>query len=171
LVTWPALAMIAGTVLRAVLGKRANGLAVVPRTAAGLFGIPVSPFLHCNLGHLAANLPPFIVLGVLMLRIGEATYLRAALTIVVASGLLLWLFGRNAAHMGMSGVIFGFLGYLVTLAFLRSAVGNVLIAIAVLIVYGSMLAGIKPARSSTSWESHLFGLVAGIGAAWLNHHV
>jgi membrane associated rhomboid family serine protease len=159
--------MIAGTLLRAVLGKRANSLAVVPRTAAGLLGIPASPFLHCNLGHLCANLPPFVVLGVLMLRLGETTYLRGALTIVGASGLLLWLLGRNAAHMGMSGVIFGFFGYLVALAFLRGGTGNVLIAVAVLVVYGSMLAGLKPARSSTSWESHLFGLVAGIGAAWL----
>ena len=168
-VTWPALAMIVGTLLRAVLGKRANGLAVVPRTAAGLLGIPASPFLHCNLGHLCANLPTFVVLGVLMLRLGEATYLRGALAIVAASGLLLWLFGRNAAHMGMSGVIFGFFGCLVARAFFHGGAGNVLIAIAVLVVYGSMLAGIKPARSSTSWESHLFGLISGIGAAWLNH--
>jgi membrane associated rhomboid family serine protease len=161
--------MIVGTLLRALLGKRAQVLAVVPRTSSGLLGIPTSPFVHCNLGHLVANLPPFIVLGVLMLRLGEATYLRGALTIVAASGLLLWLFGRNAAHMGMSGVIFGFFGYLVALAFFRGGTSNVVIAIAVLVVYGTMLAGIKPARSSTSWESHLFGLFSGVGAAWLAH--
>jgi membrane associated rhomboid family serine protease len=168
LVVWPALAMIAASVLRAMLGKRATALAVVPRTAGGLVGIITAPFVHCNLGHLAANLPPFVVLGLLMLRLGEATYLRAAVAIVFGSGILLWLLGRNAAHMGMSGVIFGFFGYLVALAFLRGGIGNVAIAVAVLIVYGSMLAGIKPARTSTSWESHLFGLAAGVGAAWLS---
>ncbi len=161
--------MIAGTLLRAILGQRASALAVVPRTPTGLFGIAFAPFLHCNLGHLVANLPPFVVLGALVLRLGEATYLRAAVLILVGSGVLLWLFGRNAAHMGMSGVIFGFFGYLVALAIFRGGVGNVSIAALVLVLYGSMLAGIKPARSSTSWESHLFGLVAGVGAAWLRH--
>lgn len=159
--------MIVGTSLRALLGKRAATLAVVPRTSGGLVGIATSPFLHCNLAHLVANLPPFVVLGLLMLRLGEATYVRACLTIVLGSGVLLWLFGRKAAHMGMSGVIFGFFGYLLALAFLRGGTGNVAIAVAVLVVYGSMLAGLKPARSSTSWESHLFGLCAGVAAAWL----
>lgn len=168
LVIWPALAMILGTLLRAILGKQAGTLAIVPRTAGGLVGIVTSPFLHCNFAHLLANLPPFVVLGLLMLRLGEATYLRAALAIVLGSGVLLWLFGRNAAHMGMSGVIFGFFGHLLAVAFLRGGVGNALIAVAVLVVYGSMLSGLQPVRSSTSWESHLFGLCAGIGAAWLS---
>jgi membrane associated rhomboid family serine protease len=167
MVTWPALAMIAGTVLQALLGKRAASLAVVPRTSGGLVGVATSPFLHCNAAHLIANLPPFVVLGLLMLRLGETTFLRAGLTIALGSGVLLWMFGRNAAHMGMSGVIFGFFGYLIALAFLRGGTGNVAIAVAVLVVYGSMLAGLKPARSSTSWESHLFGLCAGVAAAWL----
>lgn len=167
LLTWPALAMIVGTLLRALLGKRAAALAVVPRTTGGLVGIATSPFLHCNAAHLVANLPPFVVLGLLMLRLGEPTFLRASLIIVLGSGVLLWLLGRNAAHMGMSGVIFGFFGYLIALAFLRGGTGNVAIAVAVLVVYGSMLAGLKPARSSTSWESHLFGLCAGVAAAWL----
>jgi len=167
--TWPALAMIAGTLLRAVLGKRSQALAVVPRTAGGLVGIATSPFLHCNLGHLVANLPPFIVLGILMLRLGEATYVRASVAIVITGGLLLWLLGRNAAHMGASGVVFGFFGYLVAFAFFHGGALNVLIAFAVLVAYGSMLAGIKPARAGTSWESHLFGLLSGIGTAWLGH--
>jgi membrane associated rhomboid family serine protease len=159
--------MIVGTLLRALLGQRAASLAVVPRTSGGLVGIATSPFLHCNAAHLAANLPPFVVLGLLMLRLGEPTFLRASLTIVLGSGVLLWLLGRKAAHMGMSGVIFGFFGYLIALAFLRGGTGNVAIAAAVLVVYGSMLAGLKPARSGTSWESHLFGLCAGVASAWL----
>jgi membrane associated rhomboid family serine protease len=168
---WPAVAMIAGTLLRAIVGQRTDGLAVVPRTMMGLLGILSAPFLHGNLGHLVANLPPFVVLGALVLRLGEATYLRAATLIVLGSGLLLWLLGRRAAHMGMSGVIFGFFGYLLALAIFRGGVGNVVIAALVLAVYGSMLAGIKPARRGTSWESHLFGLVAGIGAAWVGRRL
>jgi hypothetical protein len=89
-----------------------------------------------------------------------------ALAIALGSGVLLWLLGRSAAHMGMSGVVFGFFGYLVARAYFTRNVTDVLIAGGVLVLYGSMLAGIKPARNNTSWEGHLFGLLAGIATAW-----
>jgi len=170
LIAWPTAAMLLGTVLRALLGKQASRLAIVPRTLAGLPGIATGPFVHGNFAHFAANVVPFVVLGALVLRHGEHAFVTAALLIAAGSGLLLWLFGRQAAHMGMSGVIFGFFGYLVAIAYITRSVGNVLIAAAVLLLYGSMLAGIKPARNGTSWEGHLFGLLAGIATAWFVRH-
>ena len=167
LIAWPALAMCAGTILRALLGQGAQRIAIVPRTSGGLLGILTAPFVHGNWAHLAANLPPFVVLGALVLRHGERTFIKAALLIALASGLLVWLLGRAAAHMGASGVIFGFFGYLIALAYFGRGTTDVLIAVAVLLVYGSMLAGIKPARNGTSFEGHLFGLVTGVALAWL----
>lgn len=113
---WPAAAMVAGTIVAMLAGKSAARLGVVPRRASGLWGILTSPFVHANVAHLAANLPPFIVLGALVLRRNEAQFVEIAATIALAQGGLLWLFGRNAAHVGMSGVIFGFLGYLLAAA-------------------------------------------------------
>lgn len=159
--------MCVGTLLAAILGQAAQRIAIVPRTSGGLFGIFTAPFVHGNLAHLLANLPPFIVLGVLVLRHGERTFIKTALLIALASGLLVWLLGRSAAHMGASGVIFGFFGYLVTLAYFSRGVTDVLIAGAVVLVYGSMLVGIKPTRNGTSFEGHLFGLISGIATAWL----
>ena len=167
LIVWPALAMCAGTLLAALLGKGANRLAVVPRTSGGLVGIITAPFVHGNFAHLAANLPPFVVLGILVLRHGEHIFVKTTLIIALASGLLVWLLGRSAAHMGASGVIFGFFGYLVARAYFIRSASDILIAGAVVLVYGSMLAGIKPARNGTSFEGHLFGLLAGIATAWL----
>ena len=161
--------MVAGAILRALLGQHANRLAVIPRTSGGLLGIATAPFIHGNAAHLAANLPPFIILGALVLRRGEHAFLKTLLLITLASGLLLWLLGRKAAHMGASGVIFGLFGYLVALAYFTRGLTDVLIAGAVLLVYGSMLAGIKPARNGTSFEGHFFGLIAGIATAWLEH--
>ena len=162
--------MCAATILRAILGHHANRLAVVPRTSGGLLGILTAPFVHGNAAHLAANLPPFIILGALVLRHGQHTFIKTALLIALGSGLLLWLLGRTAAHMGASGVIFGFFGYLVALAYFSRGTADVLIAGAVVLVYGSMLAGIKPARNSTSFEGHFFGLLAGVATAWLEHN-
>jgi len=165
--SWPAGAMVVGMLIGLVAKKDAAQLSVVPRTARGLVGLVTAPFIHANFAHLAANLPPFLVLGGLVLRHGEKQFLRVALAIALGQGILLWLMGRRAAHQGMSGVIFGFFGWLVTLACFTRATPDLLVAGGVLVFYGGMLAGIAPARNGSSWEGHLFGLIAGIGTAWV----
>jgi membrane associated rhomboid family serine protease len=159
---WPAAAMVIGTILP-FLSSRWTA-----RRASGLVGIITAPFVHANVAHFAANLPPFIVLGALVLRRNEAGFIEVAATIALAEGALLWLFGRNAAHIGMSGVIFGFLGYLLAIAWFTRTTSDLLVAGGVLVFYGGMLAGIRPVRDGTSWEGHLFGLLVGLGRAWLD---
>lgn len=158
--------MVLGWLVALCSNKAAQSFAIVPRTAGGLIGLVTAPFIHANFAHLAANLPPFIVLGVLVLQRGEAHFLQVALIITFAQGLLVWLLARKAAHVGMSGVIFGFFGYLLMLAWYTRASYDLLAAAGVLIFYGGMLAGVAPARGSTSWEGHLFGLITGLATAW-----
>jgi membrane associated rhomboid family serine protease len=167
--SWPAVAMVVGTLVTVVSASTATKLAITPRTVAGLVGIVTAPFVHANLAHLLANLPPFVVLGYLILRHGTAEFLQAAWMIALGQGVLLWVCGRRAAHMGMSGVIFGFFGWLVGLAYFTRATTDWLVAGGVLLFYGGMLAGVAPARDGTSWEGHLFGLIAGVGAVWLTY--
>jgi len=169
--SWPGIAMIVGWLVAQCSKQAAQSLAIIPRTAGGLVGLVTAPFVHANLAHLAANLPPFLVLGALMLRRGESHFVEIALIIAFAQGLLLWLLGRKAAHVGMSGVIFGFFGYLLALAWFTRTTPDLLIAGGVAIFYGGMLAGIAPARGATSWEGHLFGLLAGLGTAWLERQI
>jgi membrane associated rhomboid family serine protease len=164
---WPAAAMVAGTIFGLIAGKSAGRLGVVPRTLPGLVGILTAPFVHANVAHLAANLPPFVVLGALVLRRDETHFVLIAAAIALLQGALVWLLGRKAAHVGMSGVIFGFFGYLLASAWLTKSASDLLVAGGVLVFYGGMLAGLKPARDGTSWEGHGFGLLAGIAVAWL----
>jgi len=168
-VSWSAMAMIVGTLVGMLSSKAAESLAVVPRNAGGLVGLLTAPFVHLNFAHLAANLPPFVVLGVLVLRRGEARFWKVALAIALGQGVLLWLLGRKSAHVGMSGVIFGFLGYLIAIAWFSRATLDLLAAGGVILFYGGMLAGVAPARDGTSWEGHVFGLVAGVATAWFVH--
>jgi membrane associated rhomboid family serine protease len=165
--SWAAVGMVLGTLIGVLAPAAAKQLAVVPRTGGGLVGLVTAPFVHANFAHFAANLPPFLVLGALVLRQGEAQFLVVAPGIALGQGVLLWLLGRRAAHVGMSGVIFGFLGWLVAVAWFTRANADLLAAGGVLVFYGGMLAGLAPARNGTSWEGHLFGLVAGGGAAWI----
>jgi membrane associated rhomboid family serine protease len=162
--------MVLGTLLALALPATATKLAVVPRTAGGLIGLITAPFIHANFAHLIATLPPVVVRGALILRRGDDEFLRVSLMIAGAQGVLLWLCGRRAAHMGMSGVIFGFFGWLVGLAWFTRQADDLLIAGGVLVFYGGMLAGVAPARNGTSWEGHLFGLIVGIGVAWMTYH-
>lgn len=166
LLSWPALAMVAGTLVRAALGDGSQRLAIVPRTRAGLVGLITGPFLHANLGHLVANLPPFLVLGALVLRKGSQSFLETAVVVALGGGLLVWSLARRGAHMGASGVVFGFFGYLLGVAYWGRATGDILVAIVVLLVYGGLLLGLRPARQETSWEGHLAGLVVGLAKVW-----
>lgn len=170
-ISWPALTMILGTLVGVVSKSALSRLAVVPRDAGGLVGLVTAPFVHFNFAHLAANLPPFVALGILLLRRGETGFLKTALFIVLGQGILLWCLGRKVAHVGMSGVIFGFFGYLVSLAWFSRTTPDLLVAAGVLLYYGGMLAGVAPARNGTSWEGHLFGLVAGVATAWALHRL
>lgn len=167
--SWPAVAMIVGTIIGLLSAQAARQLAVVPRTAEGLIGLVTAPFIHIHFAHLAANLPPFLVLGGLVLRHGRSRFLDVALAIALGQGLLLWLLGRKAAHVGMSGVIFGFLGWLLAVAWFTRTTPDLLIAAGVLVFYGGMLAGVAPARNGTSWDGHFFGLIAGLGTAWFQY--
>ena len=165
--SWPAVAMVAGTCVGVLSKTLTSRLAVVPRSAGGLVGLITAPFVHANVAHLAANLPAFVVLGALVLRRHPERFVETVVAIALGEGILLWLLGRKAAHVGMSGVIFGFLGYLLAVAWRTQTAPDLLVGGGVLLFYGGMLAGLKPVRDGTSWEGHLFGLLAGIGVAYL----
>ena len=78
---------------------------------------------------------------------------------------MLWLLGRDAAHIGASGVVFGIFGFLVARAFYERNLRSGLVALAVIAFYGTMIFGVLPQGGHVSWEGHLFGLVAGIVVA------
>ena len=84
----------------------------------------------------------------------------------MAGGLGVWLFaGRFTNHVGASGLIFGYLGFLLARGIFERSFPWMLAACAILFVYGGLLFGVLPGRAGVSWQSHLFGFVAGVGAA------
>ena len=96
-----------------IFGGRLDALGIQPRTAAGLRGIAFAPFLHGGFAHLAANTIPFVVLGWLVMLRSTSDFFVVAVVSAAVSGLGVWLFGGSGSvHVGLSGVIFGFLGYL-----------------------------------------------------------
>ena len=143
-----------------------DGWGIRPRTDEGLLGILAAPLLHGGWDHLIANTIPALVLGFLTLATGLARGLAATAIIWLAGGFAVWLLaGGNSVHIGASGVIFGWVTYLVVQGFVDKKPNEILIGVLVLLVYGSVLWGVLPGTPGVSWQGHLFGAIAGIAAA------
>jgi membrane associated rhomboid family serine protease len=140
-------------------------LALVPRDANGALGILTMPLVHGSMTHLTINSSLLVVMAVLVLLRGPAYYLSATLIILIAGGCLLWLIGRDGAHIGASALIFGYFGLLATRGFFERQFWSLLGSILIGFVYAGLLWGIVPGDEGVSWEGHLTGLVAGIAAA------
>jgi membrane associated rhomboid family serine protease len=135
---------------------------VVPRRISGLLGIAAMPFLHANLPHILSNTVPLFVLLVLLAG-SRAESWEVVVLIGLLGGLLLWVFGREAVHIGASGLISGLGAFLILSGFLERRIIPLLIAVLVGFFYGSILvAGIIPRiGSQVSWDGHLCGAIAG----------
>lgn len=143
-------------------GHRLNAFGIEPRTASGLAGIPLAPLLHGSVAHVASNSGGMALLGGLVSLRGEAHYIRATVGIALLGGLLVWLFGRPAMHIGASGLIFGYFGLLLGQAWYQRTLSAIAVATLVIGLYGSLLLGLSPLQRHVSWEGHAAGLVAGL---------
>lgn len=162
-----------------LLGRAMDWFGIRPRTAIGLLGIFFSPLLHGNIPHLLGNTLGFVVLGWLLLLKGETDFWAVTIVVLLASGLGVWLFGRGQAyhltldrlhsvqmvHMGASGIIFGYLGFLLFCSFFDDNPLSLLLSVTVGVFYWHLIPGILPKQIGVSWEAHLFGFLGGILAA------
>lgn len=140
---------------------------IMPRSVIGLRGILFAPFLHGNFAHLIGNTVPFIVLGWLIMLRETSDFLWVSLISAFVSGLGTWLFGSSGVHIGASGVIFGYLGYLLLRGYFERSMTAIALSLFVGTLYGSLIWGILPTRIGISWEGHLFGFLGGVLAARL----
>ena len=151
------------------LGHRLVSLGILPRSFTGLIGIPLAPMLHSGFWHAVANTVPLLILGSLTLAGGKRLFWETTVNVTLLSGALVWIFARAAYHVGASGLVFGYFGVIVARAVIERGIIAIVIAIVTVIAYGGLLWGILPLRSHVSFESHLFGLIAGIVVVWLEH--
>jgi membrane associated rhomboid family serine protease len=142
---------------------------IEPRTANGLSGVIFAPFLHADFAHLISNTIPFLVLGFLVAASGVQRVVQVVVIVAVVAAIGTWLTGPSGTvHIGASGIVFGFLGYLVARGVFARHPGLLLVGAVVLFFYGGLLWGLLPVPG-ISWQGHLFGLVGGVLAAWVAH--
>ncbi|MBE9161126.1 MULTISPECIES: rhomboid family intramembrane serine protease [Microcoleaceae] len=145
-----------------------NSYGVRPRSIQGLEGIIFMPFLHGSFAHLAANTLPFVTFGwLIMLRETRDFFIVSAVTILV-SGFGVWLTGApNSVHIGASGLIFGYFGFLLLRGYFERSFTSIAISLIVGFFYGGLIWGVLPSQPGVSWQAHFFGFVGGILAAQL----
>lgn len=144
---------------------------LVPRDLDSLPGIYMAPFLHGSLGHLVNNLIGLTIFSSLLFVHSLKRYLWASFFIITLTGLLVWLFGRPALHIGASGWVFGLWSLLIATAWFDRKLINIAIAILVVFFYGGMLYGVLPSDPRISFESHLFGALSGVVFAFVQHRI
>lgn len=158
------------------LGLDDNG--IKPLEADGLSGIIFAPLLHANWQHLMANTIPILVLGFLMTLIGLSRFVWATAIVWILGGFGTWLIGNLGSscgetdHIGASGLIFGWLAFLLVFGLFVRKLAYIAIGLVVFFLYGGVLLGAMPVLhqcGGVSWQGHLSGAVAGVVAAyWLS---
>jgi membrane associated rhomboid family serine protease len=141
-------------------------LGVIPRTTLGLRGIIFAPFLHGSVAHLIANSVPFVMLGWFVMLRDSRHFVPVTIAAMLGSGLMAWMFGApGSVHVGASGVIFGYLGFLMLSGWYARSIASIVISILVTVMWGGLVFGVVPGQVGISWQAHFGGLVGGILAA------
>ena len=139
---------------------------IVPRTGSGLRGIVFAPFLHANLNHLVANTIPFVLLGWLVMLRDARHFGRVTIAAMLGSGLVSWALGApGSVHIGASGVIFGYLGFLMVSGWYARTFASIVLSVGVTLAWGSLVFGVLPTVPGVSWQGHLGGFIGGVLAA------
>lgn len=144
---------------------------IEPRQLDGLDGVVLAPFLHWGFAHLYANSIPLILLGTFVLAAGVRRFLWSTGLIMLIGGVGTWLIGAEGVHAGASGVIFGYLGLLLTRGVVERSWWNAAVALLIGLLYWWQLAGMLPVQEGqVSWEGHLCGFIGGVIAAIVFRH-
>lgn len=164
--TAPLWAVLAANI---VVGGSLFAYGVQPRTLAGLRGIFLAPFLHASVAHLMANTVPLLVLGWLVLLRDARHFISVTLISAVGAGLVAWTLGApGSVHIGASGIVFGYFGFLVFAGWFARSFGSIILSVAVTALWGTAVLGVLPGQPGISWQAHLGGFIGGaLAAKWL----
>lgn len=149
-----------------VSGSSLERNGIEPREIDGLDGVLWAPLLHGDWAHLLGNTLPFLVFGFLTMAGGFRQFVMVTATVWLLGGLGVWLVGpADTNHIGASGLIFGWLVFLLARGFFARSTAQILLAFALFAVWGGILFGVLPGQPGISWQGHLFGALAGLLAA------
>lgn len=126
----------------------------------------LAPLLHAGLPHLVANSVPVAVLGGLVALRSLSRFAIVTLAGAVVGAAVVWLLGApGSVHIGASGLVFAYVGWLIARAVRERSILAIILGMITLALYGGVLWGLSPFQIGISWQGHLGGLLGGIAAA------
>jgi membrane associated rhomboid family serine protease len=136
---------------------------IFPLTIRGLPGILFSPFIHAGFGHLFNNSLPLFFLSIALFYFYSEVALKVFIWTYFLTGLLVWIAGREAWHIGASGLVYGLASFLFFSGIIRRYFRLIALSLLIVFLYGSMVWGLFPGvYKNVSWESHMLGFFSGV---------
>ncbi len=146
-------------------GINLNRFGVRPGSVEGLWGIFFSPFIHSDIKHLFNNTIPLFVLSLSLFYFYRPISWKVLLIGFFSTGILTWLIGRQAYHIGASGIIYLLASFLFFKGIFSKYFRLVALSLMVVFLYGGLVWYVTPIDPEISWEGHLSGLISGISLA------
>ncbi len=152
--------------LEVTLDERFTWLGIYPKQVKGLIGIFTAPLIHADWAHLISNSFPLLILGTSLFYFYKEIALKSFFLIYIITGIWVWVGGREAWHIGASGLIYGLVSFMFLSGLLRRSIELMAISLVVVFLYGGLVWGIFPTTRNISWESHFLGGMAGLVIAF-----
>ncbi|MBK6546885.1 MAG: rhomboid family intramembrane serine protease [Saprospiraceae bacterium] len=140
---------------------------IYPRDLGQWYGIFTGQFIHASWGHLFSNLPPLFITTLVLFYFYRTIGLASFSLLLMATGFMVFLFGRNYSHIGASGLVYGLISFIFFSGIFRRNVKSIVLMTIMVIMYSGYLAGFFPTDERVSWEAHLFGAIAGLWTAFI----
>jgi membrane associated rhomboid family serine protease len=157
--------------LSILINEDFSRMGLLPRNLVGLLGIITSPLIHADFSHIFSNTIPLIILGWIIFSVYPKLSYLLFVFIYLVTGLLVWIFARQVYHIGASGVVYGFVSFLFFSGIFRRDNKSIALALVITFLYGGLVWGMIPGLKGISWESHLFGAITGLLAAYMFRNI
>lgn len=139
-----------------------------PLDVASLPYIFTSPLLHANLEHIVSNSVPGAIFAYLVGYSGKRVFWEVTTFVVIIGGLGTWLLGGvGTNHIGASGLVYGWLAYLIIRGFFNRSVSQIITGVILGFFYSGLIFGLLPGTAGVSWQAHLFGAIGGFVAGMM----
>ncbi|MFH0843227.1 MAG: rhomboid family intramembrane serine protease [Bacteroidota bacterium] len=143
-----------------------TSLGIYPLSLQGLPGILLSPFIHDDFTHLFNNSLPLLLLAIALFYFYSEVAMKVFSWTWILTGILVWFGGREAWHIGASGMVYGLASFLFFSGIIRKYFRLIALSLLVVFLYGEMVWGLFPGiYKNISWESHMLGFFSGIALA------
>ncbi len=145
-------------------------LGIYPLKLKGIIGIITAPLVHSDMNHLFDNSLPVFFLSFAVFYFYSEVSFQVFFLVYFITGFLVWIVGREAYHIGASGLVYGFAAFLFVSGIIRSNRNLMAISLLVIFLYGGLVWGLLPYDFRISWEAHLMGAFTGVILAFIYRH-